>query len=107
MNPTSAPIACMMHGMTKTRIIMQHGTHITMNRDIYQLWPIHIRHNVYCIGAGRGKTYFRIGMGPRWESGWTGKQDMPGSRRMLGWALFVGPFRIIFGNINYQSKARG
>lgn len=69
-----------------------------MNNDVYKLWPIEAKRNIRFFGPRKGKTYWRFGMGSRWEK----KRD--GSRRVFGWSFFIGPYRLIFGGRNFMAE---
>ena len=53
--------------------------------------PIRVKCNIAMFGLRKGHIYWKFGIGPKWEV----KTD--GSRRVLGWSFFIGPYRLIFG----------
>ena len=59
--------------------------------NIYRLWPIQVRRNIKALGINKGKSYFRFGLGARWE------EKRLDTKRILGWSFFVVFHRLVFG----------
>ncbi len=75
-----------------------------MNKNVYVFWPIRLKRNKAMFGKRKGHIYWRFGLGSRWESGWHKHQDAPGSKRLLGWSFFIGPYRLAFGKHNMLAE---